>query len=399
MFPGEEARTFRAVRGSYRFHRPPVRRLEVSSAARRLGRVLLALACCLGCAAALAADLDGDGVPNALDNCPSVFNPDQADHDLDGRGDACDPDDDDDLVPDGSDNCPLVANPDQADSDQDGTGDACDACALDADGDFVCDDADNCPGTPNTDQANADGDPVGDACDCAPGDGAVFARAAPVGPGLVVQADRVTIAWPGATDARSYALYKGRIPARQAFSYRHTCFARDLAAPEARDDRTPVPGETFYYLAAAANCFGESDLGLDAAGATRPGPDGCPDADADGIADLLDVCPRPATRRRRTATATRSATFATPARTTRRTTSTPTGSAPRATTARSSRMPARRTATRTAPATRATSARWTPRTTPTPTGCAPTPTTAPRSRTPTRPMPTTTAWAISATSA
>jgi len=43
-------------------------------------------------------DLDGDGVPDALDNCPRVFNPvrpldhgKQADSDGDGVGDACDP--------------------------------------------------------------------------------------------------------------------------------------------------------------------------------------------------------------------------------------------------------------------------------------------------------------------
>lgn len=35
-------------------------------------------------------DLDGDGVPNASDNCPATANPDQADCDSDGEGDACD---------------------------------------------------------------------------------------------------------------------------------------------------------------------------------------------------------------------------------------------------------------------------------------------------------------------
>jgi hypothetical protein len=37
-------------------------------------------------------DDDGDGVPNAVDNCPFVSNGDQADWDGDGIGDPCDPD-------------------------------------------------------------------------------------------------------------------------------------------------------------------------------------------------------------------------------------------------------------------------------------------------------------------
>jgi hypothetical protein len=58
-------------------------------------------------------DLDGDGVPNAIDNCPTVANPDQHDEDADGVGDACD-------------NCPGVANAAQADADGDGVGNICD---------------------------------------------------------------------------------------------------------------------------------------------------------------------------------------------------------------------------------------------------------------------------------
>jgi len=102
-------------------------------------------------------DSDGDGLANDADNCPTVFNPvrpmddgKQADFDADGAGDPCDvcpleanvkdcappnPDDiDADGVVDGSDNCPGVKNADQADEDMDGKGDVCDAC----------------PSTPNT---------------------------------------------------------------------------------------------------------------------------------------------------------------------------------------------------------------------------------------------------------
>jgi hypothetical protein len=45
-------------------------------------------------------DSDGDGIPDNVDNCPHVANPDQKDTDGDGVGDACD-------------NCPTVSNPTQ----------------------------------------------------------------------------------------------------------------------------------------------------------------------------------------------------------------------------------------------------------------------------------------------
>jgi len=34
-------------------------------------------------------DSDGDGILDSVDNCPAVYNPDQADFDSDGEGDAC----------------------------------------------------------------------------------------------------------------------------------------------------------------------------------------------------------------------------------------------------------------------------------------------------------------------
>ena len=134
-------------------------------------------------------DLDGDGVPDTQDNCPSIANPEQADGDGDGVGDACD-------------NCPGVANPNQADTDGDGVGDACDNCPTapnsdqaDGDADGVGDACDNCPVIANPDQADADGDGVGDACDTLPCGDSIIVRSATLPTGRVgsaVAADPVS---------------------------------------------------------------------------------------------------------------------------------------------------------------------------------------------------------------
>jgi len=58
-------------------------------------------------------DRDGDGILDAADKCPDVFDPLQRDHDNDGFGDACD-------------GCPPFASATNDDTDGDGVGDSCD---------------------------------------------------------------------------------------------------------------------------------------------------------------------------------------------------------------------------------------------------------------------------------
>jgi hypothetical protein len=87
-------------------------------------------------------DTDGDGWADAVDNCPNSCNAHQRDADGDGIGDVCDPDPgcggegqpvceqscdtDNDGILNALDNCPNVYNPQQLDANKNGTGDCCD---------------------------------------------------------------------------------------------------------------------------------------------------------------------------------------------------------------------------------------------------------------------------------
>ncbi len=103
-----------------------------------------------------AEDSDGDGVPDANDNCVNDPNADQADDDGDGIGDVCEPDTDGDGVDDDNDNCIDDPNADQADSDGDGIGDVCDPEGPDTDMDGLDDTTEDIDPATNPTTFNAD---------------------------------------------------------------------------------------------------------------------------------------------------------------------------------------------------------------------------------------------------
>lgn len=114
-------------------------------------------------------DIDGDGLPNAVEDdyadgaAPGKTDSYNPDTDGDGLGDATDPnplipdaDSDEDGIFDVDDNCPSVANAGQDDQDLDDIGDACDG---DKDGDGTANGSDGCNGNMQTNPAeNGDND-------------------------------------------------------------------------------------------------------------------------------------------------------------------------------------------------------------------------------------------------
>jgi len=167
---------------------------------RRFAIACVVLAACsrlFGLNGVTADDRDGDHWPDAIDNCPDDYNPDQSDVDHNGVGDRCQLcespsglDDDGDGIPNECDGCDNRL----PDDNHDGVPDACEhlndagmiviptpdaacplcaPCALgpphDEDRDDLADACDDCPIFANTavgaGLGDADGDGVGDLCD------------------------------------------------------------------------------------------------------------------------------------------------------------------------------------------------------------------------------------------
>jgi hypothetical protein len=214
-------------------------------------------------------DRDGDGIPDALDQCDASAS--------DSIGNRCDHDEDDDGVVDGLDACPFnpndgVGNPCRHDEDGDGIHDDADVCPFDAvhdaignpcnhdeDGDGIHDAADVCPfdavhdaiGDPcNHDE---DGDGVGDAQDRCPTEAGSANGCSPVQATINVPIASTDPA-PEAGEVRVFSTFGGDLP--ESFGWEMARF-------------TVVPGQ---YLDIEAGVYG----GLYVVAVFFPDGDGAP---------------------------------------------------------------------------------------------------------------------------
>ncbi len=223
-------------------------------------------------------DADGDGLPDAQDNCPDEAGT------LAANG--C-PDTDDDGVPNGEDDCPTVKGP--------ASNYGC-PTDDDRDGDGVPDDKDQCPDQAGTAELNG----------CPPkpkepekptvinadtdGDGVVDSKdECPDVPGLIV-----LLGCPD-RDGDGIADKDDRCPDEAGPISRNGCPAKDTDKDGILDEDDECPNQAgFTALKGCPDSDGDGIADKDDACprvAGKASAKGCPDADGDGVADKDDACP------------------------------------------------------------------------------------------------------------
>ncbi len=218
-----------------------------------------------------AADTDGDGIADGDDNCPSVQNFGQEDHNDDDEGDSCDDDDDGDGIIDGNDDCQLGVKGWTSNSQNDHDGDGCKDSSEDDDddNDGLIDGLDTCDtGMTNWVAGDASYDHDGDGCHDSTEDNDDD------NDGVVDVNDDCT---PGEKDWSSKS-------------------GTDHDNDGCQDGGEDLDDDNDGVTDTSDDCAA-GNLGWASSSATDHDTDGCHDSDEDtdddndGIADLVDTCP------------------------------------------------------------------------------------------------------------